>query len=199
MSYEKRTLSRARATSACACASAMLWPSTNWRPSNCTARSVAATTVRAPSLAINPGSAWVAAPMFGSGRKCLDMAMAVLDRRESTLLPLLSKSARPNWSAVSAIAVSASGTRSSASASRISASPSALEMGYSRSRLSMAQNGGGLSRTACTQGAAMRAAAAQSSTWCTLCRHCVTTSTSGRYGKGRRWVTDMVWLLGVLC
>jgi hypothetical protein len=34
----------------------MVWPSTNWRPSSWTARSVAATTVRAPSRAIRPGS-----------------------------------------------------------------------------------------------------------------------------------------------
>jgi hypothetical protein len=60
------------------------------------------------------------------------------------------------------MAVSASGTRSRASARRIRARPSALEMGYSRSRLSMAQKGGGLSRTACTQGWAEWAAAAQS-------------------------------------
>ena len=60
------------------------------------------------------------------------------------------------------MAVSASGTRSKASARRISARPSALEIGYSRSSDSMAQNGAGLSRTACTQGRAVRKALAQS-------------------------------------
>jgi hypothetical protein len=63
---------------------------------------------------------------------------------------------------VSAIAVSASGTRSSASARRINASPSALLIGYSRSSDSSAQNGAGLSRTACTQGAAAATTAGQS-------------------------------------
>ena len=73
----------------------------------------------------------------------MESEIALEDRRASALSALPSKSARESWSAVSAIAVSASGTRSSASASRISASPSALEIGYSLSRLSMAQNGGG--------------------------------------------------------
>ena len=63
---------------------------------------------------------------------------------------------------MSAIAVSASGTRSNASASRISASPSALLMGYSRSSDSSAQNGAGWSRTACTQGVATAITAGQS-------------------------------------
>jgi hypothetical protein len=61
------------------------------------------------------------------------------------------------------MAVSASGTRSSASASRISASPSLPEIGYSRSRVSMAQNGGGWRRTASTHGAAAATARSQSS------------------------------------
>jgi hypothetical protein len=46
------------------------------------------------------------------------------------------------------------------SARRISARPSALEIGYSRSSDSIAQNGAGLSRTACTQGAAIAPRAA---------------------------------------
>jgi hypothetical protein len=72
-----------------------------------------------------------------SGRKRLDSAMALADRLASMRCgpsaASLSKSARPSWSAVNAIAVSASGTRSSASASRIRARPSALLIGYSRS------------------------------------------------------------------
>ena len=163
-----------RAIPASRCASAMVWPSTNWRPSNCTARSVAATTVLAPSLPMMPE------PSVAPGKKCLLIAMAVLDRRASTLSPELSKSARPSWSAVNAMAVSASGTRKSASARRIRARPSALEIGYSLSKLSMAQNGGGLSRTACTHGAATLAAAAQSSPVCTTSRRWATTSASGR-------------------
>jgi hypothetical protein len=123
-------------------------PSTNWRPSNCTARSVAATTERAPSRATRPG----ASPSAGSQR--LLSAMAAEDRRAITASDAPSKSARPNWSAVSAMAVSVSGTRSSASARRIRARPSSLLMGYSVSRRSMAQKGGGFSRTARTQGRA---------------------------------------------
>ena len=126
--------------------SSMVWPNTNWRPNSCTARSVAATTVRAPKRVTRPG----ASPPAPSapGRNFLDKAMALDDSRASVESPAASKSARPSWSAVSAMAVSASGTRSKASARRISASPSALEIGYSLSRLSTAQNGGGLSRTA---------------------------------------------------
>ena len=74
--------------------------------------------------------------------------MAALESLDSTWSPPSAKSARPNWSAVKAMAVSMSGMRSSASANRIKAKPSALEMGYSLSKLSIAQNGGGLSRTA---------------------------------------------------
>ena len=83
--------------------------------------------------------------------------MALADRLASMRCgpsPGASNSALPSWSAVSAMAVSASGTRSSASARRISASPSALEIGYSRSSDSIAQKGAGVSRTPCTQGAA---------------------------------------------
>ena len=140
-------------------ASWMLRPSTNWRPSSCTARTVAATTVCAPSRLNRPLSA------SASGRNFFDSAMALADRLASILCgppEPASNAALPSWSAVSAIAVSVSGTRSSASARRISASPSALEIGYSRSSDSMAQNGGGLSRTACTQGRARRAADGQS-------------------------------------
>ena len=155
-------------------ASVMVWPSTNWRPSNCTARKVAATTERAPSLANMPLGASL------SGRNFLLMAIAVLDKRASVLSPAASKSARPSWSAVSAMAVSASGTRSRASARRIRARPSALEIGYSLSRLSMAQNGGGFRRTACTQGDATRAAAAQSSACASAPRRLATTSDSVR-------------------
>lgn len=155
-------------------ASAMVCPSTNWRPSNCTARSVAATTVREPSLAMRPGG-W-----SPSGRNFFDIAMAADDSRDSVESAVPSKSARPNWSAVSAMAVAASGTRSSASARRISARPSALEIGYSRSRLSMAQNGGGWRRTASTQGVAAAAAARQSSAPSSEASRCETTSASGR-------------------
>ena len=157
------------------CADSIVSPRTNCLPSSATARSVAATTVRAPSLAIKPGS-WLASV----GKKCLLMPMAADDKRASTASPLPSKSARPSWSAVRAMAVSVSGTRSSASASRISAKPSALEMGYSLSKLSIAQNGGGLSRTACTQGAACWAALAQSSAPCRAPSRRVTVCASGR-------------------
>ena len=93
-----------------------------------------------------------------------------------------SKSARPSWSAVSAIAVSTSGTRSRASARRIRARPSALEIGYSRSSDSMAQNGAGLSRTDSTQGRPARITCAQSSSPASVASADSTTSTSGRYG-----------------
>ena len=155
-------------------ASPISCPRTNCRPSNCTARSVAATTVRAPSLPSRPSSVRPE-PVEGPGRNFFDIAMAVCERRDSAPSVALSKSARPNWSAVSAIAVSASGTRSSASARRIRARPSALEIGYSLSRLSMAQNGGGCLRTASTQGRATRTAAGQSSASCSDCRRCPTT------------------------
>ena len=56
----------------------------------------------------------------------------------------------------------------------------ALEMGYSLSKLSIAQNGGGLSRTACTQGAACWAALAQSSAPCRAPSRRVTVCASGR-------------------
>ena len=78
------------------------------------------------------------------------------------------------------MAVSASGTRSKASASRINARPSALEIGYSLSRLSMAQNGGGFCLTARTQGCACCAAAAQSSAPVNTARLLATTSASRR-------------------
>ena len=133
------------------CASSMVWPSTNWRPSNWIARTVAATTVCAPRRASRPGVA------FALGQEALrqrDRAgrQAAPARGAGCRSAHRSKSARPSWSAVSAIAVSASGTRSSASASRISARPSALEIGYSRSSDSIAQNGAGASRTACDPG-----------------------------------------------
>ena len=102
------------------------------------------------------------------------------------VVPLASKSARPSWSAVRAIAVSASGTRSSASARRISARPSALEIGYSRSSDSMAQNGAGVSRTACTHGRAAAAAARQSSVPWSGPSSWPSTVASSRYGDGRR-------------
>ena len=106
--------------------------------------------------------------------------MAVEDKRAKVESAAPSKSARPSWSAVKAMAVSASGTRSSASARRIRARPSALEIGYSLSRLSIAQNGGGFSRTARTQGAATVAAAAQSSAPCSAARRWATMAVSGR-------------------
>ena len=179
MSYEKRRprLCAWRALSAWRMAWAMLWPSTNWRPSNCTARNVAATTVCAPRRPIKPLP--LAAPC-ASGKKCLDRAMAARDKRASTWSPACAKSARPSWSAVRAMAVSVSGTRSSASARRIRARPSALEIGYSCNKLSMAQNGAGWSRTVCTQGAASCVAAAQSSLSCKLRRRSATISASGR-------------------
>ena len=174
------------ADAASSIASTIVCPSTNCRPSNCTARSVAATTDRAPSLARIPVGA------SPSGNNFLLIAMAVLDSRASALSPAASKSARPNWSAVSAIAVSASGTRSKASASRIRAKPSALEMGYSLSRLSIAQNGGGFCRTACTQGVATWAAAAQFNARPRVPRRWATMSSSGRYGLGRRMMQGVL-------
>jgi hypothetical protein len=111
------------------------------------------------------------------------MAMALADRLASILCgpsPALSKAALPSWSAVSAMAVSVSGTRSRASARRISARPSAVEIGYSRSSDSIAQNGAGLSRTACTQGRAAAAAAGQSSAPDSVGSSAASTCTSGR-------------------
>ena len=154
-------------------ASRIVWPSTNCLPSNCTARSVAATTLRAPNLPNRP------LPSL-SGKNFFDKPIALDARRAMVLSPLASKSALPSWSAVKAIAVSTSGTRSSASARRISASPSALDIGYSLSRLSIAQNGGGFLRTACTQGWAICAAAAQSSAACSGVKRLATTEASGR-------------------
>ena len=84
------------------------------------------------------------------------------------------------------MAVSASGTRSKASARRIKANPSALEIGYSRSSDSMAQNGAGLSRTACTHGRAVRTAAGQSTAPLIDCISSPSTCNSSRYGCGRR-------------
>ena len=106
--------------------------------------------------------------------------MADDDRRAMVESAAPSKSARPSWSAVSATAVSASGTRNRASAKRIKANPSALEMGYSFSRLSIAQKGGGFLRTDCTHGAAMTAAAAQSIAPSSMRNRWATTSASGR-------------------
>ena len=95
----RSALAALRAASASRMASLMSCPSTNWRPSNCTARSVAATTVRAPSWPSRPASccAW--------GSSFLDMAMALCDKRASAPSASWSKSARPSWSAVSAMAV----------------------------------------------------------------------------------------------
>ena len=122
-----------------------------------------------------------------SGRKRLDSAIALADRlanmRCGPSAVLTSKSARPSWSAVSAIAVSASGTRSSASASRISANPSAVEIGYSCSSDSIAQNGAGCARTPSTQGRAAATTAGQSSPLQARAESALTASASGRYGK----------------
>ncbi len=163
----------------------MVRPSTNWRPSNWIARTVAATTVFAPRRLSRPPSP--SAP----GRNFLDSEMALAEMPASILCgpsttESASNSARPSWSAVSAIAVSTSGTRSSASASRIRARPSALEIGYSRSSDSIAQNGAGLSRTASTQGRPARITWAQSSWPCNVASAASTTPTSARYGYGRR-------------
>jgi hypothetical protein len=53
-------------------------------------------------------------------------------------------------------------------------------MGYSFNKLSIAQNGGGLSRTACTQGAAALAALAQSRVLAKVLRRWATMVASGR-------------------
>ena len=139
-----------------------MWrPSTNWRPKRPIARTVAATTVFAPSRCSTPPS------FSASGRNFFDSEIALADRLASMRCGpsalWLSKSARPSWSAVRATAVCASGTRSRASASRIKARPSALLIGYSRSSDSMAQNGAGLARTPSTQGRARSITAGQSS------------------------------------
>ncbi len=164
-------------------ASPIVRPSTNWRPSNWIARTVAATTVFAPSRFSSP------AGLSPSGRKLLDRAIALAERLASMRCgpsaSLASKSARPSWSAVSAIAVSASGTRSSASASRIRARPSALEIGYSCSSDSIAQNGAGWARTPSTHGRATPITAGQSRPP-SRASDALTPAASGRYGNGRR-------------
>jgi len=160
-------------------------PSTNWRPSSWIARTVAPTTVCAPRRFSRPLSASF------SGRNFFDSAIALADRFASILCGppwpfAASKSALPSWSAVSAIAVCASGTRSNASARRINANPSALEIGYSRSSDSIAQNGAGLSRTACTHGRAVRTAAGQSTAPLRPRNSAASTANSSRQGGGRR-------------
>jgi hypothetical protein len=164
-------------------ASSMCRPSTNCRPSSCSARTVAATTVLLPRRVSRPPSA------SPSGRNFFDSAIALLDRLARTRCGLPSgaspKSARPSWSAVSAIAVSASGTRSSASARRISARPSALVIGYSRSSDSIAQNGAGVRRTPSTHGVAAAATCDQFRPRSRV-SDASTTAASSRYGCGRR-------------
>ena len=81
---------------------------------------------------------------------------------------------------MSAIAVSASGTRNSASANRINARPSALLIGYSRNNDSSAQNGAGRSRTACTQGLATAITAGQSRRPDSDCNNASTMGASSR-------------------
>ncbi len=186
MSNEKRSRGCSRRCVAASSSASSTWrPSTNWRPSSWIARTVAATTVFAPRRSSNPGGS----PTSGNQRLANPIALddsAASRRCGESPSPSPAKSARPNWSAVSAIAVSASGTRSSASARRISARPSALLIGYSRSSDSSAQNGAGLSRTACTHGAAWAAAADQSSRPDSDCSNSPTMGASSRYGDGSR-------------
>ena len=63
-----------RADAASSIASAIERPSTNWRPSSWMARTVAATTVCAPSRLSRPAS------LSASGRNFFDSAMALADR-----------------------------------------------------------------------------------------------------------------------
>ena len=166
----------------------MFWPSTNWRPSSWIARTVAATTVLAPRRCSRPAR-WPVASSPGSIFFDSSMACAARWLISAWSWPswvCAAKSARPSWSAVSASAVSVSGTRSSASARRISARPSALEIGYSRSSDSIAQNGAGCLRTVSTHGVPSAMTAAQSSRPCSSASSRATCCDSSRTGAGRR-------------